>query len=109
VHNTGSFFSNEKDNAYTVPQPQGKASGLSPKGRLLYRNDDAALVCGVMPRTWRTWSRLGLNPMPITIGKTNFWRVDELEKWVAAGCPHRDDWAYRPTMDAVKKLSGFSR
>jgi hypothetical protein len=109
VHQPGSCLRSEKDDTNTVPQSKGKASGFSPKNRLLYRNDDAAQVCGVMPRTWRTWSRLGLNPQPITIGKTIFWRVDELTKWVEAGCPRRRDWIYNPVMDAARKLSGFSR
>jgi len=116
-HNTNSFLGDKKDNVRTVPEEKEKATGPAKKrrgskkntlGRLLYRNDDAALACGVKPRTWRTWSRLGLNPKPVTIGKASFWRIDELEKWVEAGCPRRCDWSYRPTMDAAKKLSNFS-
>jgi hypothetical protein len=112
VHSTlpnGSFLRDKKDNTRTVPEAKEKATapakkrGSSGKNKvdpLLYRNDDAALACGVVPRTWRTWHRLGMIPPPIVIGKTNFWRVDELTKWVEAGCPHRRDWVY-----SGKKLS----
>jgi len=118
LHSTGPFFSDKKDNDRTIPQPKEKATGPLKKRRgsgkreincLLYKHGDAALACGVSSRTWRNWHRMAINPHPIVISKTNFWRVDELEKWVAAGCPQRDEWTYRPTMDAAKKLSNFSR
>ena len=59
---------------------------------LLLRAAQAAAVCGVSVRTWRTWGTLGKIPRPIYIGRTPFWRPEELKAWVAAGCPDRDRW-----------------
>jgi hypothetical protein len=111
IHSTGPLFSDRKDNNRTVPKAKEKATGARQKKRasgkskvkgLLYRCEDAALACGVTCRTWRTWNRLGVNPQPVSISRTNFWRIDELEQWVAAGCPHREEWVYRPVMNATK-------
>lgn len=53
---------------------------------------DAAGLCGASERTWRTWDAGGLIPRAVTIGRAKFWRQAELEKWVAHGCPARQDW-----------------
>ena len=50
------------------------------------------LVCGKSARTWRTWHALGHIPRPVKIGRSTLWRADELQDWVAAGCPGRDAW-----------------
>ena len=56
---------------------------------------DAALVCGVTPRLWRLWNKMGYTPMPVKIGKLLFWKHQELDAWIEAGCPRREDWIYR--------------
>lgn len=57
--------------------------------QLLLNTSNAAMLCGVSTKTWRTWSALGLNPAPVRIGRNLFWRHDELISWIAEGCPRR--------------------
>ncbi len=52
----------------------------------------AAALCGMSLRTWRIWDAAGHVPMPLRIGRSMFWRAEELREWVAAGCPKRDIW-----------------
>ena len=33
-----------------------------------------------------------LGPMPVRLGKRSLWRRDEIESWVAADCPARQQW-----------------
>ena len=59
---------------------------------LLLRAENAAELCGTSVRAWRTWGTSGKIPRPIYIGRTPLWRYDELQAWVAAGCPERVMW-----------------
>ena len=59
---------------------------------LLLKSSDAARVCGVSLRLWRTWNTLGKNPAPLRVGPTLFWKHEELARWVEAGCPTRQRW-----------------
>ena len=77
--------------------------------KLLYDCTEAASACGVSPKTWRSWHVLGFVPKPVQIGKSLFWRTDELVKWTEAGCPSREDWTYCPHKMLQKKLLPFSR
>lgn len=67
--------------------------------KILLNSRDAALVCGISTRLWQVWHRMGYTPMPVLIGKRNFWKHKELEEWIAAGCPKRELW-----MQSRKKL-----
>jgi predicted DNA-binding transcriptional regulator AlpA len=66
---------------------------LSPKcddvSPLLLKANDAARMCG---KSLRTWDSAGLIPQPVRIGRSTLWRLDELRRWVEAGCPRRDEW-----------------
>ncbi len=64
--------------------------------RILYNTREAAVVCCVSQRTWRIWHLMGFVPTPIKIGRSLFWRVDEIKQWIDEGCPIRDEWIYRP-------------
>lgn len=66
---------------------------------LLVTARTAASLCGKSLRTWRTWDAAGWVPRPIRIGRSTLWRADELQAWVAAGCPRREQW------DALRKNS----
>jgi predicted DNA-binding transcriptional regulator AlpA len=59
---------------------------------LLLRAADAAALCGKSERTWRSWDAAGLIPRPVRIGRSTFWRPQELRAWVDAGCPNRTAW-----------------
>ena len=63
--------------------------------RLLLNCREAATACCVDPKTWRNWHLRGLIPPPVPIGRSLFWRAEELAQWVKADCPKRDEWAYR--------------
>jgi prophage regulatory protein len=53
---------------------------------------DAAALFRKSARTWRTWHAYGKVPAPVCIGRSQYWRLDELKAWVAAGCPDRETW-----------------
>jgi predicted DNA-binding transcriptional regulator AlpA len=59
---------------------------------LLLTAAEAATRCGCSLRTWRTRDRLGLTPPPVRIGRSLYWRPEELAAWVEAGCPDRKTW-----------------
>jgi prophage regulatory protein len=60
--------------------------------RLLLTAREAAAACGKSLRTWRTWDASGLIPRPMRVGRNTLWRLDELERWIKAGCPNRTTW-----------------
>jgi prophage regulatory protein len=54
---------------------------------LLIRADEFARMLQVSPRTlWRLRSG-GEIPEPVRFGGTVRWRLDEVRKWIADGCP----------------------
>jgi len=53
---------------------------------------EAARLCGRSERSWRTWDAAGLIPQPVRIGRSTMWRRDELQAWIKAGCPRREEW-----------------
>ena len=59
---------------------------------LLLRTPAAAAMLNTSVRTLRMWDAAGKIPQPIRIGRSTFWRSEELRAWVAAGCPRRKDW-----------------
>lgn len=65
------------------------ASGESSK---LLTAAEAAATCHKSVRTWRAWDAAGLVPRPVRIGRSVFWRADELHAWIAARCPARSEW-----------------
>ncbi|MCA9028405.1 MAG: sigma-70 family RNA polymerase sigma factor [Planctomycetaceae bacterium] len=63
-----------------------------PTDPLLLTARKAAAMCGKSIRTWRTWDSAGFIPQPVRIGRSTFWRSDELKEWIEAGCPNRSAW-----------------
>ena len=57
--------------------------------RLLDVKDVAAMLGGVSPRTiWRWASSAGSGmPRPLKLGGLRRWRREDIESWIAAGCP----------------------
>ena len=70
-------------------------AGISQSTPLLLRAEDAAALCNVSLRTWRSWDTGGKIPSPVRIGRSTFWRPGELHDWVDAGCPERHLWQWR--------------
>ncbi len=46
-------------------------------------------------RTVRTWHAARKLPAPVRIGGRVVWRIDEIQAWLAAGAPSRDEWEAR--------------
>jgi len=59
---------------------------------LLLTARQATKLCGKSLRTWRSWDAAGLIPQPIRIRRCTLWRAGELQAWIAAGCPRREEW-----------------
>ena len=59
---------------------------------LLLRPADAARICGVSVRTWRSWYAAGRVPAPVKVGTLALWRTKELQDWCDAKCPARAEW-----------------
>ena len=58
----------------------------------LLRAAQAAARCNMSLRSWRARDATGSIPRAIRIGRSTFWRPEELKAWVAAGCPDRVTW-----------------
>ena len=69
--------------------PPGNENAAAP---LLLRAHEAAALCAVALRTWRSWDAAGKIPQPVRIGRSTLWRAEELRQWIAAGCPRRQQW-----------------
>ena len=63
---------------------------------LLIDAKEASRLCCISSSTWYKLHSSGRVPVPIKLGRRTLWRKDELIKWVAAGCPPRHKWAYKP-------------
>ena len=74
---------------------RNKDSSESHQHPLLVTAKQAAAMCEKSLRTWRTWDAAGWIPRPVRIGRSTLWRVGELQEWVAAGCPRREEWEAR--------------
>ena len=67
-----------------------------PRGRpLLVKRRGAAKLTGFSLPTWDRMSAAGHNPAGFKVGGARVYRVAELEAWVRAQCPPRNDWAAR--------------
>lgn len=52
-----------------------------------------AQFLGFSRRKIRSMDSMGHLPMSLKIGRSRRWRRDELERWIAAGCPCRRVWS----------------
>jgi predicted DNA-binding transcriptional regulator AlpA len=53
---------------------------------------DAARICGVSRTHWYSLMSSGRLPPPIRLGRRTLWRVADLHRWVAEGCPPLHRW-----------------
>ncbi len=65
---------------------------LAAEPRLIDANG-AALLCGVSVRFWHQLDSAGRVPKPMRLGRRCLWSLEELDRWIAAGCPERGKWA----------------
>ena len=59
---------------------------------LLLTAAQAAELCNVSERSWRSWDSAAKIPAGIKLGRAKRWRPGELRAWVQAGCPPRREW-----------------
>ncbi len=53
----------------------------------------AAHVCSVSKATWYRMDAAGKTPAPVRLSRGCVrWRISDLESWIAAGCPCRQEW-----------------
>lgn len=64
-----------------------KTETRPPMEPLLVNAGGAAQLCGVSENTWWKMKDSGRCPAPVRVGRLCKWRVDELRKWIAQGCP----------------------
>jgi predicted DNA-binding transcriptional regulator AlpA len=67
---------------------------------LLVGADQAGPLCGRSEASWWRDHAAGRIPRPVRIGGRTLWRLEELRRWVAAGCPDRQSWE---ATEAVRK------
>jgi predicted DNA-binding transcriptional regulator AlpA len=53
---------------------------------------EAAQLFQVSTRHWWQLDKLGRIPRPIRLGRSVRWSRVEIEAWLAAGAPPRDEW-----------------
>lgn len=58
---------------------------------LLNVRDVAARVRVSVRQVWKLASS-GRIPKPVRLGRSVRWRAAELQAWIEAGCPARDQW-----------------
>lgn len=52
----------------------------------------AARMCGIGRTCWLGLVNAGRAPAGIRLGKRVVWRIADLDDWLAAGAPSRDQW-----------------
>jgi excisionase family DNA binding protein len=70
---------------------------------LLINDHQAAALAGISRGTWCRLRAAGKLPLAIKLGGSVRWRRDEIERWIAAGCPCAAEWAAM-TAAANRKL-----
>jgi predicted DNA-binding transcriptional regulator AlpA len=83
-----------------VPAEPTSTPSAQPPGPLMVPARVAAATCSVSLATWHRWNAGARCPAPVRIGATVRWRVDELEDWIASGCPARKEW------EAMRRAGG---
>jgi excisionase family DNA binding protein len=83
----------------TVPPTQQAEAAAQTNPRasapLLLRDADLAQALSVSRATVQRWRHSGRIPRPVHIGGAVRWSRDEVEQWIAAGCPGRGEWESR--------------
>ena len=63
-----------------------------PESSPLLSANDLARRLNVSRRSIWRWRSAGKLPAPVVVGRLIRWRRDEIERWIAAGCPNRREW-----------------
>lgn len=60
---------------------------MSGGGEILLTAKGLAALTNISERTIWRWSASGRMPPPIRLGRKVLWRRQDIDAWVAAGCP----------------------
>ncbi|RCS41247.1 DNA-binding protein [Bremerella cremea] len=63
--------------------------------RLLLSQTELARLLELSSRTISRMNASRKIPQPVRVGRSVRWRRDEVEQWIAAGCPERNEWEAR--------------
>ena len=86
----------ERSNCPSIRDKAGRsAPAIEP---LLVTADQASTMCGISSASWYRMASAGRCPAPVRLSRGCVrWRAEELQEWIAAGCPDRRIW------EALKK------
>lgn len=70
-------------------RPASLPAGIEP---LLVPAPQAARLSGVSEATWWRLHAAAKVPHPLKLGGRTLWSLEELRRWVGAGCPDRKTW-----------------
>jgi predicted DNA-binding transcriptional regulator AlpA len=62
------------------------------KPRVLSAEQVADILQISLRHLWNCHASGRLGPRPISLGRSKRWRADEIDAWLAAGAPERDEW-----------------
>ena len=62
----------------------------------------AANMCGVSRSHFLSMHNSGRIPLPVRLGRAVRWDRRELDSWISAGCPSRNEWAARQGSRSTK-------
>ena len=65
----------------SVDSPLKRARKLAPVS-------EVAEICGIAPETVRRLTDRGAMPMPVRLGRSVRYRLDEIDSWINDGCPN---------------------
>lgn len=70
---------------------------------LLLSAEDSAELLGIGRTLFYSMHSSGrLGPLPVKLGRRSLWNRKELETWVGAGCPARQQWQNRKVTENEK-------
>lgn len=74
------------------PQEENSPPAAPAVEALLVGADVAGPMCGRSEASWWRDHAAKRIPAPVKLGGRTLWRVEELRRWVEAGCPGRQTW-----------------
>ncbi len=63
-----------------------------PSEPLLVSDVAAAALCGCSRSHWHALAAAGKIPSSVKLGRKRLWRREEIQEWVAVGCPDSATW-----------------